>query len=236
MAKAATPWGPAELVEELTVPQQAGEKRFASKLQLLETAKGERLVRFSYSGPGGGVRGPVTLRARDIGKLKTALAKYPGLSERSGCRRIGEAALCRAAALRVARLRPQSADSGDYRASLRPCLAAPSAPSRRAPLRQSLLANRSERAVARGVDERREDERAVVGAEQRIDGVLWVRHESHDVPRLVADAGDCVDGAVRVVEIAEDDLRRIEVGRRDVAAVAVLDRDRRAAAGRRSGT
>ena len=84
MAKAATPWGPAELVEELTVPQQAGGKRFASKLQLLETAKGERLVRFSYSGPGGGVRGPVTLRARDIGKVKTALAKYPELSETLG--------------------------------------------------------------------------------------------------------------------------------------------------------
>jgi hypothetical protein len=84
MAKAATPWGPAELVEELSMPQQAGEKRFASKLQLLETAKGERLVRFSYSGPGGGVRGPVTVRARDIGKLKKALAKYPGLSETLG--------------------------------------------------------------------------------------------------------------------------------------------------------
>jgi len=84
MAKATTPWGPAELVEELTVPQQAGEKRFASKLQLLETAKGERLVRFSYSGPGGGVRGPVTMRARDIGRLKKALAKYPGLAETLG--------------------------------------------------------------------------------------------------------------------------------------------------------
>jgi hypothetical protein len=84
MAKAATPWGPAELVEELTVPQQAGDKRFASKLQLLETAKGERLLRFSYSGPGGGVRGPVTLRARDIARLKKALAKYPGLGETLG--------------------------------------------------------------------------------------------------------------------------------------------------------
>ena len=82
--KAATPWGPAELLEELTIPQQAGEKRFASKLQLLETAKGERLVRLSYSGPGGGVRGPVTLRARDIGKLKTALAKCPVLAETLG--------------------------------------------------------------------------------------------------------------------------------------------------------
>ncbi len=84
MAKAATPWGPAELVEELTVPQQAGDKKFSSKLQLLETAKGERLVWFSYSGPGGGVRGPVTLRARDIDRLKKALAKYPGLEETLG--------------------------------------------------------------------------------------------------------------------------------------------------------
>ena len=84
MAKAATPWGPAELVEELTVPQQAGEKRFASKLQLLETAKGERLVRFSYAGAGGGVRGPVTLREKDIGQLKAALARHPALAAALG--------------------------------------------------------------------------------------------------------------------------------------------------------
>lgn len=82
MAKrAATPWGPAELVEELTLPQQAGTKRFTSKVQLLETAQGERLVRLSYSGAGGGVRGPVTLRERDIGRLRAALAKHPALAE-----------------------------------------------------------------------------------------------------------------------------------------------------------
>src|SRR5436305_14293606 len=86
MAKAATPWGPAELVEELTVPQQAGDKRFSSKLQLLETAKGERLLRFSYSGPGGGVRGPVTLRARDLGKLKPPLANHLAWPEGRGLR------------------------------------------------------------------------------------------------------------------------------------------------------
>ena len=79
--RAATPWGPADLVEELIVPQQAGTKRFASKVQLLETAKGEKLVRFSYAGAGGGTRGPVTLRERDIGRLKAALAQYPGLGE-----------------------------------------------------------------------------------------------------------------------------------------------------------
>src|SRR5437762_2677252 len=33
--KAATPWGPAKLVDELTVNQQAGERRFASIVQLL---------------------------------------------------------------------------------------------------------------------------------------------------------------------------------------------------------
>jgi hypothetical protein len=79
--RAATPWGPADLVEELAVPQQAGTKRFSSKVQLLRTAKGERLVRFSYAGPGGGVRGPVTLRERDIGRLKAALANCPSLAE-----------------------------------------------------------------------------------------------------------------------------------------------------------
>ena len=63
------------------MPQQAGTKRFSSKVQLLETAKGERLVRFSYSGSGGGTRGPVTLRERDIGRLKTALAQHPALAE-----------------------------------------------------------------------------------------------------------------------------------------------------------
>ena len=80
-SRAATPWGPADLVEELTVQQQAGAKRFSSKVQLLETAKGERLVRFSYAGAGGGTRGPVTLRERDIGRVKTAPAQHPALAE-----------------------------------------------------------------------------------------------------------------------------------------------------------
>jgi hypothetical protein len=82
--RAATAWGPADLVEELTVRQQAGAKRFSSKVQLLETAKGERLVRFSYAGANGGTRGPVTLRARDIGRLKAALAQHPALAETLG--------------------------------------------------------------------------------------------------------------------------------------------------------
>jgi hypothetical protein len=82
--KTATPWGPAELVEELTVRQQAGDRRFASIVQLLETARGERLVRFAYSTDGAVRRGPVTLRARDIEKLHAALEQHPALSDALG--------------------------------------------------------------------------------------------------------------------------------------------------------
>ena len=65
MAKAATPWGQAELVEELTLAQRAGDKRFASVVQLLEAPGGEQLVRFAYTTGGSARRGPVTL-ASDI--------------------------------------------------------------------------------------------------------------------------------------------------------------------------
>jgi hypothetical protein len=82
--KAATPWGPADLVEELTLRQQAGERRFASVVQLLETASGERLVRFAYSTDGTARRGPVTLRERDIARLRAALAQHPALAEALG--------------------------------------------------------------------------------------------------------------------------------------------------------
>jgi hypothetical protein len=79
--KAATPWGPATLLEELRLQQQAGDKRFASLVQLLENAKGERYVRFAYATDGIARRGPVTLRLRDLEKLRAALAKHPGLEE-----------------------------------------------------------------------------------------------------------------------------------------------------------
>jgi hypothetical protein len=79
--KAATPWGAATLVEELRLPQQAGEKRFSSLVQLLETGSGERLVRFAYATDGVARRGPVTLRARDVARLRASLAKHPGLEE-----------------------------------------------------------------------------------------------------------------------------------------------------------
>ena len=77
----ATPWGAVALLEELKLPQQAGDKRFASLVQLLETGKGERLVRFAYATDGVVRRGPVTLRAKDLERLRAALAKHPGLEE-----------------------------------------------------------------------------------------------------------------------------------------------------------
>jgi hypothetical protein len=86
MAKAATPWGPAELVEELTLAQRAGEKRFSSVVQLLEAPGGERLVRFAYTTGGSARRGPVTLRGRDLDRLREGLAKRPALAEALGLR------------------------------------------------------------------------------------------------------------------------------------------------------
>ena len=86
MAKAATPWGQAELVEELTVAQRAGDKRFASVVQLLESPGGERFVRFAYTTGGVARRGPVTLRRRDLERLRAGLAERPGLSEALGLR------------------------------------------------------------------------------------------------------------------------------------------------------
>jgi len=81
ITKAATPWGPATLVEELRLPQQSGGKRFASLVQLLEDGNGERLVRFAYATDGVARRGPVTLRLKDLARLREALAKHPGLEE-----------------------------------------------------------------------------------------------------------------------------------------------------------
>jgi hypothetical protein len=81
---AATPWGSATIVEELRLQQRAGDKRFASIVQLLEDARGERLVRFAYATDGTARRGPVTLRARDLVKLRRALAQTPELASALG--------------------------------------------------------------------------------------------------------------------------------------------------------
>ena len=84
MAKAATPWGPAELVEELTLVQRAGGKRFSSLVQLLEAPGGEELVRFAYATSGTARRGPVTLRVRDLDRLREGLAERPRLAAALG--------------------------------------------------------------------------------------------------------------------------------------------------------
>jgi hypothetical protein len=84
MTTAATPWGRATLVEELKLDQRAGDRRFTSLVQLLETKSGEQLVRFAYATGGVARRGPVTLRARDVARLRDALAEYPGLSAALG--------------------------------------------------------------------------------------------------------------------------------------------------------
>ena len=89
--KADTAWGPATLIEEVALPQRAGEKRFASHVQLLETQKGEALVRFAYSTDGVARRGPVTLRARDLARLRAALADRPRLAAALGFSEGGEA-------------------------------------------------------------------------------------------------------------------------------------------------
>ena len=53
-------------------------------MQLLETKTGERLVRFAYSTDGTNRRGPVTLRERDVARLRTALTQHPALADALG--------------------------------------------------------------------------------------------------------------------------------------------------------
>ena len=78
---ASTPWGAAAVVEEVSLSQRAGDRRFSSVVQLLETPKGERLVRFAYATNGSARRGPVTLRASDVERLRAALDRFPALKE-----------------------------------------------------------------------------------------------------------------------------------------------------------
>ena len=80
-ATAATPWGTAALLEEATVPQRVGDKRFTVVVQLLEAPNGERLIRFAYTTDGSARRGPVTMRARDLERLRAALERAPVLAQ-----------------------------------------------------------------------------------------------------------------------------------------------------------
>lgn len=81
MTTATTPWGKATSVEEVAVPQRVGDKRFTTRVELLETAGGDRLVRFSYATDGAVRRGPVTLRERDLAKLREQLTRAPTLRQ-----------------------------------------------------------------------------------------------------------------------------------------------------------
>ena len=80
MTTTATPFGRATVVERITVPQRVGERRFSSLVELLETERGERLVRVAYATDGVARRGPVTLRERDLARLRSALEKAPALA------------------------------------------------------------------------------------------------------------------------------------------------------------
>lgn len=79
-ATVTTPWGEAALVAQAAVPQRAGERRFSSVVQLLADGRGEPLVRFAYTTGGVARRGPVTLRARDLERLRQAAAGRPALA------------------------------------------------------------------------------------------------------------------------------------------------------------
>ena len=83
-SRVATPWGGAEVVEQAVVSQRAGEKRFATVVELLRTERGETLVRIAYSTGGSVRRGPVTLRARDVERLRAALGEHPALASALG--------------------------------------------------------------------------------------------------------------------------------------------------------
>jgi len=80
MTKISTPFGAATLVERVALPQQAGDRRFSSLVELLETERGDRLVRIAYTTDGTVRRGPVTLRPRDLARLRDALARTPDLA------------------------------------------------------------------------------------------------------------------------------------------------------------
>jgi hypothetical protein len=80
----ATPWGKAVEVERVSLAQRSGQQRFATVVQLLETADGERLVRFAYTTDGVSRRGPVTLRAKEVERLRRAAGRSTALREALG--------------------------------------------------------------------------------------------------------------------------------------------------------
>jgi hypothetical protein len=85
--KASTPWGKAELLDEVVLRQRApGDRAFTTHVQLLETAGGERIVRLAYATAAHGWvrRGPVTLQVGDLERLRAELADHPELAAAFG--------------------------------------------------------------------------------------------------------------------------------------------------------
>jgi len=80
MTTVTTPWGKATSLEAVSIPQRSGERRFTTRVELLAGEDGDRLVRFSYATDGTSRRGPVTLRERDLAKLRVALERAPELA------------------------------------------------------------------------------------------------------------------------------------------------------------
>jgi hypothetical protein len=80
MTDITTLWGKTKLVDEVKLQQRAGDRRFASLVQLLEDEKGDWLVRFAYTTDGVTRRGPVTLRGADLERLRKALAEHEALA------------------------------------------------------------------------------------------------------------------------------------------------------------
>ena len=87
-------------------------------------------------------------------------------------------------------------------------------------------------------EQRAQQHDAVVATEDGVAGPLGVRHQPDDVAGLVADAGDVVEAAVRVLHVADDDaVVGPELGQRlgvaHVVALEVVDRDAQHVAGAR---
>ena len=86
-ADKSTPWGKAELLDEVVVRQRApGDRAFTTHVQLLETVAGQRLVRLAYATAAHGWvrRGPVTMLIEDLEHLREELVGHPELAAALG--------------------------------------------------------------------------------------------------------------------------------------------------------
>ena len=72
-----TAWGEAAIIEQIVIDQ--GE--FQTFVQLLEAEGGETFVRFAYATGGTARRGPVTLRGKDLARLRKLLVKHDRLRD-----------------------------------------------------------------------------------------------------------------------------------------------------------